>query len=774
MGAGLDSLSAVDLVQTLGQRLGTELEPTALFDYPTIGSLTKYLAAQEEPETPLVSESDDVVPVPLPAIEAGGKAVQECFVVATAMYLPTVERSFTNGDLQGLSHGRFETATLVPATRWNMDSIDTRRFSADARSRVRYGSFLQGDFSMFDNTMFRISPAEARPLEPQQRMLLEVGYEALHRQGQSRSTLADSDTGIFTGMMNMDAQHFMPSVPGPYDMTGITYSAAGARLSYVFAMRGPCMVFDTACSSSLIAMHAARRSMQHNECPLALTIGPNAILHPGAHVGPALTGMTSIRGRCHTFDARADGYLRGEGCGAVVLDSARRTGEDAYQVSCPGSSARHNGQSATFTALNGLSQQLLIKAALGDASTTVGNVMEAHGTGTGLGDPIEISSISAIVKKSGHKTCSVCAIKGNVGHTESTAGVANVIEVIGLLKLGEAALNVQLRTLNPQVRQVRAEVLHPSVDTNLLYRSKTQTGGASSFGWSGIIAHGVFQYEKRVEARSEARDFASASLYRNYSLLVRRERQLSTTRRIALVRHSRKQDISSQIPKLAAYYREPVLLGCPLQAAPSQSYVASVDPGTDDERNTAAPVGGCSKNLLDKATQETLHRRPDIASESQHTNVDSMLRFVVSPELQGPFGQNQLMEAVSRHPSNATFNSQDRNPPYEAKTQARRLLGESALSINIPGAMTADSSLQRIEPAKEKIGEIARSVSFQFQAGVSLLRGICLQLPISLHDKPKRRAAHQTPPLITTSANSAGDLQSPKAPSASLDAHKVV
>ena len=237
-------------------------------------------------------------------------------------------------------------------------------------------------------------------------------------------------------------------------------------------MRGPCMVFDTACSSSLIAIHVARRSMYHKECPLALAIAPNAMLHPVDHVGRAVIAMTSVRGRCHTFDSRADGYLRGEGCGAVVLDSARRTGEDAYQVSCPGSSARHNGQSATFTALNGLSQQLLIKAALGDASTTIGSVMEAHGTGTPLGDPIEISSISAIVKKSGHKSCSVCGIKGNVGHTESTAGVANVIEVIGLLKLGETALNVQLRTLNPQVRQVRAEVLHPSVDTNLMYRGR--------------------------------------------------------------------------------------------------------------------------------------------------------------------------------------------------------------------------------------------------------------------------------------------------------------
>ena len=204
MGAGLDSLSAVDLVQTLGQRLGTELEPTALFDYPTIGSLSKYLNEQMEPETEPAQESN-IVPI-TSQLEAEGKALEECFVVAIAMYLPTVERSFTSGDLQGLSQGRFETATLVPVTRWNMDSIDTRRFSADARSRVQYGSFLQGDFSMFDNTMFRISPAEARPLEPQQRMLLEVGYEALHRQGQNRSTLVDSDTGVFTGMMQMDAQ----------------------------------------------------------------------------------------------------------------------------------------------------------------------------------------------------------------------------------------------------------------------------------------------------------------------------------------------------------------------------------------------------------------------------------------------------------------------------------------------------------------------------------------------------------------------------------------
>jgi len=123
--------------------------------------------------------------------------------------------------------------------------------------------------------------------------LLEVGYEAFCRQGRQRYALVNSDTGNFTGMMNMDAVNFLPPIPGPYDLTGISYSAAGARLSYVFAMRGPCIVFDTACSSSLVAVHVSRRCMQHKECLDSLVIGPNAILHPGAHVGPGLVGMTS-------------------------------------------------------------------------------------------------------------------------------------------------------------------------------------------------------------------------------------------------------------------------------------------------------------------------------------------------------------------------------------------------------------------------------------------------------------------------------------------------
>ena len=316
MGAGLDSVAAIELVSTLCQHLSTEVEPTALFDHPTIGSLGAYFSSLLRPAVARACSS--ATP---PSAAILDEAARFCFVVATACYLPTTDYSTTKGDLQGLSRSRCDTCTRVPLARWNADSFDAAPRGADAKRRARYGSFLQGDFTLFDTAMFRLSSAEAGPLEPQQRLLLEVGYEALHRREQRRSTLVDSDSGNFTGMMNMDAQAFVPSSPGPYDLTGVSYSAAGARLSFVFAMRGPCVVFDTACSSSLIATHCARRCMEHGECPRALVIGPNAILHQSTHLGLASIGMTSVAGRCHTFDARADGYLRGEGCGAVVLEA---------------------------------------------------------------------------------------------------------------------------------------------------------------------------------------------------------------------------------------------------------------------------------------------------------------------------------------------------------------------------------------------------------------------------------------------------------------------
>ena len=482
MAGGLDSLGATELVRVVRTRCSVELSPTTLFDHPTVESLAKHVASLLAVD----ATDDDQQPEEDVAAETDSELVLE--ITSTAALLPVRDRSCAAGDLWGLSQDGCVTCGSVPLARWDADRVETRQFSSDVVARAGYGSFLSAELSWFDGAFFRMKPAEAVPLEPQQRMLLEVGYEAVHRGGSRRASLGESNVGSFTGMMNMDAASQLPAEPGPYDLTGVGYSAAGARLSYAFAMRGPCVVVDTACSSSLIAVHLARRSLQHGECSGAVVAGPNAILAPAAHVGPALAGMTSARGRCHTMDSRADGYARGEGCGAISMKPGRCDSTIRFR----GSSARHNGRSASFTALNGASQQLLLRRASSDASCRAEStgVVEAHGTGTALGDPIEMSAIAAVAS-SKKSALSVVAVKANVGHTESTAGVAGVLRIVELITRTAWVANAQLRRLNSQVGSVRGEdVVFVGTDAAGTVGVE-RLGGVSSFGWSGIIAHGV-------------------------------------------------------------------------------------------------------------------------------------------------------------------------------------------------------------------------------------------------------------------------------------------
>ena len=219
-----------------------------------------------------------------------------------------------------LIHHDHDTGGDVPSRRWNTAAaaglLTSRPSSHHARCCIAYGTFSH-DTHRPDSRLFRTKPAEAAALDPQQRMMLEAGYGALHQGGRRRSELRASDTGAFLGMMNCDAAAAAAAssggVPGPYDATGVGYSSAAARLSFVFAMEGPTLAIDTACSSSSMAAHASCRSLERADCDAGATVGVNAMLVAGAaHVGPAATGMLSMTGRCHTWDARANGYARGE------------------------------------------------------------------------------------------------------------------------------------------------------------------------------------------------------------------------------------------------------------------------------------------------------------------------------------------------------------------------------------------------------------------------------------------------------------------------------
>jgi acyl transferase domain-containing protein len=245
---------------------------------------------------------------------------------------------------------------------------------------------------------FAISPAEAATMDPSQRLVLEHGYAALHDSTLDRRALSGSLTGMFLGFAGSEfSQIFAASPAGDsvYAATGSALSIASGRLSYALGLHGPCVTYDTACSAALAACHAGLRALQLAECPTGLVVGVSLVLAPGISTSFATAGMTSAHGRCHTFDARADGYARGEACGGVVL----RGGAEAEAVGLLGSAVRQDGRSASLTAPNGQAQQGLLEAAMQDAKTSVDalELSEAHGTGTALGDPIEARSLKGAV-----------------------------------------------------------------------------------------------------------------------------------------------------------------------------------------------------------------------------------------------------------------------------------------------------------------------------------------------------------------------------------------
>ena len=253
-------------------------------------------------------------------------------------------------------------------------------------------------------------------MDPAQRLLLERGYEALHSSKNDRAALEGSVTGVFLGMSPGDYGQILAASPAGssvYASTSSSASVASGRLAYSLGLHGACVAYDTACSASLTACHAGLRAVQLVECSKGLVAGINLIFTPHVHMALAVAGMTSRSGRCHTLDARADGYARGEACGAVAL-----CGSVADALGLLGSAVRQDGRSASLTAPNGQAQQGLLVAALADADTAAAALAlsEAHGTGTALGDPIEVGSLAAAVLTEREAALPAGGAKANIGH----------------------------------------------------------------------------------------------------------------------------------------------------------------------------------------------------------------------------------------------------------------------------------------------------------------------------------------------------------------------
>lgn len=383
-----------------------------------------------------------------------------------------------------------------PTDRWDVDAYFDADRDARGRSYTRHGAFLS-DVALFDADLFGISPREADSVDPQQRVLLEVSLDALYAAGLTRDAIRESNTGVFVGVTMCDYGYLlMRSLYrlDSYGVTGNALNATAGRLSYVFGLRGPSMAIDTACSSSLVAIHTACQSLRARDCDAALAAGVNLMLNPDAFVAMAKAGVLSSDGRCRPFDAAAAGIGRGEGCGVLVLkrlSDAERDG-DPIAALIRGSAVNQDGPSAGFTVPSGNAQADVIRQALAQARLEPEAVdyIEAHGTGTRLGDPIELGALARVFgpDRSPEQPLMVGAVKGNIAHGESAAGVAGVIKTALSLRHEQIPPVAGFRSPSPHI-DWSAPIRVATALTPWPPSERGRVAGVSGFGVSGTNAH---------------------------------------------------------------------------------------------------------------------------------------------------------------------------------------------------------------------------------------------------------------------------------------------
>src|ERR1700744_3777070 len=374
----------------------------------------------------------------------------------------------------------------VPRDRWDINEFFDPNPDAPGKMSTRWAGFLD-EVDKFDADFFGVSPREAVTMDPQQRLFLEVGWEALENAGQAPEKLLGSSTGVFLGIASNDyAQLQMqfgdPATIDAYLATGTCHSVAAGRLSYTLGLQGPSLAIDTACSSSLVAVHLACQSLRLGECRMALAGGVNVILAPELLINFSRSHMMAADGRCNAFDAAADGFVRGEGCGVVTLKRLRDAQADGDNILAVvrGSAVNQDGRSSGLTVPNGSAQQDVIRAALRNGGVSPHEVgyIETHGTGTALGDPIEVNALNAVYGE-GRKhddPLVLGSIKSNIGHLETAAGVAGLLKTVLIFKHGEIPPQLHFRNPNPHISWNDMAVAIPVARTPWPERGKRRIG----------------------------------------------------------------------------------------------------------------------------------------------------------------------------------------------------------------------------------------------------------------------------------------------------------
>jgi len=433
--------------------------------------------------------------------------VPEQLMTATQVFLRSIASHYpcdiaSGEDYWATVTGAADGLVRVPAVRWDASEYYSPEADKEGYTYAVHGGFCSDDtVVMFDNLFFGVSEVEAGVMSPAQRLVLQTGYEALHHAGISKAQARGYNCGVFLGDSGCDWPHLFGQNAGPQRCIGSSNCITGSRLAHALGLRGPTVAVDTACSSSLVAIglaHTALRKAGPDQVDpgvsahvrTALAQGCNLLLSPRMYIQYSGPHMLSPRGRCFTFDSSADGYARGEGCGSLVLKLNPPNSETQESLACLiGSAVNQDGRSASMTAPNGPSQQQCIRTSMLESKLSASeiNVAECHGTGTALGDPIEVSALRMVMQERPAPILNTSA-KTNLGHLEASAGMAGVIKVVNLLSSSCCPPNCHLRLLNPHMDTNGYPVYF--ADELQDYGSKTGISGVSSFGFGGTNARG--------------------------------------------------------------------------------------------------------------------------------------------------------------------------------------------------------------------------------------------------------------------------------------------
>jgi polyketide synthase PksN len=521
---GFDSVFAVQVVRMYEEQAGISLDPTILFDYSTIRDFSRYLAekhgrafeevflktemegvSDQKPDVIAVSERTEIADVDewLGAEVEKKQRIEDIALIGMAGRFPgarNLEAFWDN------LHNGVDSVTEMPLERREFQPALIRGGQPDEKI---WGGFLEG-IDEFSPTFFNLSGRLAEAMDPQHRLLLEATYEALENAGYAGQRIRGTKTGVFVGISAMDYYQYVVSRGSelsPYLGIGNAFSIAANRVSHFFDLRGPSLAIDTACSSSLVALHMACQSIRSGEVTMAIAGGVNITLSPVDFIVFRKAGMLSTIGRCKSFDQEADGYVRGEGVGVVLLKplaEAIKDGDHIHAV-VKGSAVIHDGHTSGLTVPNAKAQKKVLLSAWQDAGISPESLsyIEAHGTGTPLGDPIEVRGLKQAFREYTNRRgfCALGSVKTNIGHLEPAAGIAGVIKVVLCFNHREFVPILHYKKANQRIRFEDSPLyindrLRPWRQDNGPRRA-----GVSSFGFGGMNAHVVLEEGPKVDHR---------------------------------------------------------------------------------------------------------------------------------------------------------------------------------------------------------------------------------------------------------------------------------